>query len=67
MIDDQLTYLKASFYNGDFPELFPILILPKIDLSTKKQCCKQGTVWPSGTSYLEMILALLAEVVAIYV
>lgn len=54
-----------SRYEGS-AELFPILMLLKIDFFLKKRGGKQCIVQFSGASYFEIIVALLAEVVRIY-
>ena len=43
-----------------------ILVLVKIDLSIKKKSSKWGTTWPSYTTDIEIVFALLAEMVVFY-
>ena len=52
----------GSYLNPTF-----MLVLAETDLPTKKRGSKWGAVWPSGASGIEIILALLAEVVAFYI
>ena len=43
-----------------------VLVPAETDPPTKKRGGKYGAVWPSGADGIEIVFALLAEVVAFY-